>query len=171
MRDLVLRSSLLALLAVSGCSGPPAPDGFELAIQLMSVQAVAVDSLRITFIPRMDAGGPRRFADMEPITYEGGAVTVDVDEADGALVMTITGDYVRSHIVNDDPINPRFVIEIWSDDEAMRQGPQVNATVVRMSEQIATGSGYLPTWPLMLGETSQINVPCLGTQTALCMPM
>lgn len=171
MRTLRTLLALLPILAISGCSAPAAPAGFTLAIQFSSVNAAAIDTLRITFQPRMDATGAHAFMDIDPTPYFEGGVTVDV-ESDGVLVMTITGDYVRSHLTVEDAFDPRFEIEIWSDDEGvMRQGPQVRATVVRASEQIATGAGFLPSWPVELGATSQINVPCSPTFTAQCSGM
>jgi len=164
----------LALVCLCGCaSAPPPPAGFTLAIQFSSVNPAAIDTLRITITPRTDMAGDHVFMDVDPMMYEEGGVTVDV-ESDGVLVMTITGAYVRSHLAIDDPFDPRFEIELWSDDEGpMRQGPQVRATVVRASQQIATGAGFLPGWPLELGAASQINVPCSPepTTSPLCTGM
>lgn len=169
MRHLLLISSALCIaVTLAGCGSPEQPDGFALAFQMSNVSPTAIDQFRVTFRPRTDMG-PAAFADMEPVSYEDGAVVVDSDMGD--LVVTIDGDYVRSHIVNDDAVNPRFVLEVWSDDEAMRQGPQVNASVVRMGESIANGTGFLPDWPLALGETTQVNVPCGPAFTAQCTGM
>lgn len=162
----------LALLGLCGCaSAPPPPAGFTLAIQFGSVNPVAIDTLRITITPRPDAAGDHAFMDVFPTMYEEGGVTVDVED-DGVLVLSITGDYVRSHLVNDQPLMPRFEIELWSDDDGpRREGPQVRATVVRAGEQIATGAAFLPGWPLELGASSQINVPCSPTYTTQCAGM
>lgn len=162
----------LALLGLCGCaSAPPPPAGFRLAIQFGSVNPVAIDTLRVTITPRSDMSGDHVFMDVAPTMYEEGGVTVDV-ESDGALVLTITGDHVRSHLTNDEPLSPRFEIELWSDDDGpVRAGPQVRATVVRAGEQIATGAGFLPRWPLELGASSQLNVPCSPAYTAQCAGM
>lgn len=165
MRNHSLASLLLVLFA-AGCQSTPAAEGFQLAFQLQNVSSASVEMMRVTISPRTDSG-PAAFEEIPTTSYEDGAVTVDVDDT-GVLVMTITGDYVRSHIVNDDALNPRFVLEVWSDDEAMRMGPQVRGTVIKAGEQIATGQAYLPMWPLALGATTQINVPCGPTFTAQC---
>ena len=55
-----------------------------------------------------------------------------------------------------------------SDDDAMRDGPQIRGTVLRMGESIAQGAAFLPGWPVPLGATSQVTVTC--SNAALCLP-
>lgn len=161
---------LLALLGLplDGCGAPPAPEGFVLSVQMDNLRPQAIDALRVTFTPREETP-PVLFADIEPVTYEGGAITVDVDTS-GVLSMELTGDYVRAHSVETGPDKLRLEIEIWADDDAMRSGPQVRGTVLQMGESIASGAGYLPAWPLPLGGGSQVTVQCLPSATSRCLP-
>lgn len=161
---------VLAALAlgagVSSCGGAPAPDGFTLAIQMQNVRVAAIDELRITMTPRMEVVAPM-FEDIPPTPHDGGIV-VDVEA--GVLIITIPGDYVRANATGADGVNPRLPLEVWSDDAAMRMGPQVRATVTRGAEQIATGTAFLPSWPLVLGAETQVNVPCRMGFDAQCVP-
>ncbi len=156
----------LVALALAGCGAPPAPEGFTLAVQMMNVRPVAVDALRITFTPR-DATPPVVFQPTPPQSYEDGAITVEVDGS-GILSMVVTGDYVRAHSTMTGVDAHRFEVEIWSDDDAMRDGPQIRGTVLRMGESIAQGAAFLPGWPVPLGATSQVTVTC--SNAALCLP-
>lgn len=165
----LLLAPLALALAPAGCgSDPVAPDGYRLVVQLENVSVTAVDQLRITFTPDATMGAVG-FQDIEPVTYEDGGITVDV-ESDGVLVMTLTGDYVRANADVGEPTSPRIALEIWSDDEMMRRGPQVRATVTRAAEQIATGAFFLPGWPLPLGSDGLLRVPCRMGFEAQCMP-
>lgn len=169
-RSLVLVCWLATTIALAGCSGPPPrPEGYPLTIQFMSVSPAAIDTLVIRFEPLDEDGMPRTFEPIEPTSFEDGAITLEVQA--GLLVMTITGDYVRTHLLNDDPLNPRFAIRIYSEDERMRRGPRVSVTVRRGTDAIANGNGYLPAWPPPLDEAmpNQINVPCHPEFVAACM--
>ncbi len=161
---------LLALAALPGCGSEPpaAPSGFQLAIQLENVSVDVIDELRVTFTP--DASmGPAGFQDIEPVAYEDGQIVVDVDPS-GILVMTINGDYVLANADATDPNLALLVIEIWSDDEAMRRGPQVRVTATRDTDQIATGAVSLPGWPLPLGAGTTVRVPCRTGFESRCVP-
>lgn len=152
----------------AGCGGPSTPpEGFRLAIQMQDVSVAIIDELRVTITPRAEATMPR-FQDIEPTTYEGGIV-VDVDDM-GVLSILVPGDVVRANTTGTDEFMPRFVLKMWSDDAVMRMGPQVRATVVRDGEQVATGAGFLPQWPLALGSETQINVPCRMGYETRCRP-
>lgn len=172
MRGWMLAFALAVSFGCAGCAADPiAPEGFRLVVRLEGVATSAIDSLRITFLPRMDTGGMPRFAEIAPQIYEGGGITLSVDPSDGALVMVLSGEYVRAHAVDEDMFNRRVTVEIWSDDPEMRMGPQVRATVLRASEQIATGAGFLPSWPPALNNEVVIRVPCSPTFTAQCSGM
>jgi hypothetical protein len=164
--------SILALaLALPACSGtPPAPEGFQLAMQLENVSIDVIDTLRLTFTPD-ESMAPADFEPIDVTTYEDGGITVEVDGT-GILVITLTGDYARSIANTTDPNNVIVVLEIWSDDDAavMRRGPQVRATATRETEQIATGAITLPGWPLVLGAGATIRVPCRMGLEARCQP-
>lgn len=164
--------ALIALLGAlaSSCSRS-APQGFTLAIQLQMVNVRAVDSLRIVFAPVME--GTRAGMFVQPThgtSFDNGDVQISVDSVTGLLTMTITGSYFAAHALADASGNdPRFEIELWTDDTAMHMPPQVRATVTRSGMQIATGVAYLPSWPLVLGDTGQVNVPCTSGFTMQCM--
>lgn len=160
-----MRAPLLALslLCFAGCtsSSMTAPEGFTLAVQLQGVNASVVDTLRITISPVAEgASTPHFLMPTHGTSFEDGGVTLSVDSR-GILTMTITGAYFRAHAMMDATgMGPRFEIEIWSDDMEPHAMPQVRATVVYMGDQIATGVAYLPTWPLVLGDSTTVTVPC-----------
>lgn len=162
----ILSAALLAVVH-AGCGGPPpAPEGFRIAVQMQNVSVTIIDELRITIVPRMETVMPR-FQDIDPMTYEGGIV-VDVNDL-GTLSIIVPGDYVRAHATGTEGFSPRLVLEMWSDDDVMRMGPQLRATVVRQGEQIATGQAFLPSWPLQLGGETQVTVPCRMGFEARCV--
>jgi hypothetical protein len=171
MRKPILLASSALLSAMAGCNNaPPPPEGYPLVLQMQNVSVTAIDELEIAITPRAVMGQPMPvFEDIEPTSLEGGAITVDVD-ADGVFVMNITGDYVRSHLVGGDDLNPRFEIQIWSDDPMMRMGPRVTGNVIRGDATIASGNGYMPEWPppTDVESPNQINVPCLAAFSAEC---
>lgn len=162
--------SLLAIaLALPACSGTAeGPRGFQVSMQLENVSVDVVDTLRVTFTPD-ESRAPADFEAIDTVTYEDGGITVEVD-ATGVLVMTLTGDYVRSIANVTDPNIAIVVVEVWSDDDMMRLGPQVRATVTRETEQIATGAVSLPGWPLPLGAGATVRVPCRMGFDARCQP-
>ena len=170
-----LKNPLFALLAIAlsasclaSCSAPTAPEGFVLSVQLMAVNVAAIDELRVTIAPQTEMGTPHEFMMIPAATYDG--ITVSV-ESDGVLVMTIPGSVVFENAVfpasGDDP---RLDIEMWSDDTSRRAAPQIRGTVTRAGEQIATGAAYFPEWPLPLGGSQTLTVPCRMGMTAACRP-
>lgn len=157
--------------ALPSCAAPTAPQGFTLAIQLTHVNVAAVDSVRLTFAPVMEGTMLAHFVQpTRGMTFENGDITISVDSVSGLLTMTITGSYFAAHAmtVGTTGDDPRFELEIWSDDRTMHMAPQVRATVVHNGNQIATGVAYLPSWPLVLGDSSQINVPCMTGLEMMC---
>ena len=172
---LLIRTALVLVLSglASSCASPVAPQGFTLAVQLMQVNVAAVDSLRITFAPVVEGAMTAHFVQpTRGMTFENGDITVSVDSTTGLLTMNITGAYFAAHALADTAGNdPRFEIELWSDDRSMHAAPQMRATVTRRGMQIATGVAYLPSWPPALGETSQINVPCMTGFATTCAGM
>lgn len=169
---LLLPLALLAL--VPSCASPTAPRGFTLAVQLMNVNVAAVDSLRITFAPVVE-GGTMTAHFLQPTrgtSFDNGDVVISVDSVSGLLTMNITGSYFAAHALADTAGNdPRLEIELWTDDRTMHAAPQMRATVTRRGMQIATGVAYLPSWPPVLGDTSQINVPCSTGFATTCAGM
>jgi hypothetical protein len=150
---------VLAMIAmIAGCGAPAAPEGFSIEVQMINLHRDAIDTLRLTIDPRTTAMPDAAFAQIDRTTYEDGGITVY--EETGLLVLELTGDYVRANDVGSDPLRPRVAIEVWSDDDAMRAGPAIRATVVRAGTQIASGSGFLPEWPLDLGGSAQVTVEC-----------
>lgn len=166
--------SALLLALVPSCAAPIAPEGFTLAIQLTHVNVVAVDSLRLTFAPVMEGTMIANFVQpTHGTSFENGDIQISVDSATGLLTMTISGAYFAAHAmsVGTTGDDPRLELEIWSDDRLMHAAPQVRATVTRAGNQIATGVAYLPSWPLVLGDRSQVNVPCVAGFETTCAGM
>ncbi len=166
MRTLALALVLLA----SSCNGPQvAPHGFTLVVQTMGVNVAAVDGMRIVFTPVMEGTMSAHFVQpTRGTTFDDGGIMISVDSVTGLLTMTITGDYFRTNaLVGTDGADPRLEIEIWTDDTTTHaMPPQMRATIVRGSSQIATGVGYLPSWPPVLGDSVTITVPCvMGFET------
>jgi hypothetical protein len=164
---------LLGLCAAPGCGPATAPEGFTLAIQLMHVNVSAVDSVRLTFAAVMEGTMLAHFVQpTRGTSFENGDIMISVDSVSGLLTMTITGSYFRAHALADDMGNdPRLEIEMWSDDTQMHGMPQVRATVTRAGNQIATGVTYLAGWPLPLGGTTTVNVPCVTGFEMQCAGM
>ena len=161
--------SLALLASLSSCAPETPADGFTLAIQLSGVTAPAVDSVRLTFASVMEGSMIAHF--VQPThgsSFENGDITITVDAMTGRLTMTITGSYFRAHALFADTTSPRLELVLWSDDAQMHAMPQVRATVVHMGMQVATGVAYLPAWPLPLGGTSEIDVPCTSGFEMYC---
>lgn len=168
-----MRLSLLALaLSLSACSGPQvAPHGFTIAVQTMNVNVAAVDSMRIVFAPVVEGTMSAHFVQpTRGTSFDDGGVMISVDAVTGLLTMTITGDWFRAHaMAAADGSDPRLEIEIWTDDTTTHaMGPQMRATIVRGSVQIATGVAYLPSWPPVLGDSVTLNVPCMSGLETQC---
>jgi hypothetical protein len=167
-----MRKTLLALaLLASGCNGPQvAPHGFTIVVQTMGVQLAQVDGMRIVFTPVMEGTAMAHFVQpTRGTTFDDGGIMISVDSVTGLLTMTITGDYFRTHaLVGTDGADPRLEIEIWTDDTSMRAMPQMRATIVHGAAQVATGVGYFPSWPPVLGESVTIDVPCMMGSERLC---
>jgi hypothetical protein len=159
--------ALFAPLAfVPACAGQSAPEGATLRFQFVDVRTSAIDSMRVSMTPQM----AQRFMMRPTQSYDG--ITVEV-AMDGALVMTIPGDYIRANAVQTGgtDLSPQLDIEVWSDDPTMNLAPLVRATVLQGTESIAQGAVYLPAWPLALGSLSTLNVMCNAATRTECQRM
>ena len=155
MNKVSLALAALGLLTLVPSCGQSAPEGATLRLQFSGVRTAAIDSLRITFTPQL----AQRFSMRATQMVDG--ITIEV-ATDGALVMSVPGDYVRGHAVQTDAagLNPQLDIEMWSDDMTMNEEPLVRVTVDQGGSVIGQGSAYTMGWPLELGAISQINVMC-----------
>lgn len=164
-RGLLGAGLALTTLLASSC-GQSAPEGATLRLQFLGVRASAIDSMTVTFTAR-----PGQRFQMRPTEVVDG-VTVEV-ATDGALVLSLPGDYIRSRIVETDPagLNPQLDLEVWSDDTTTNLTPLVRATVVQSSELVAQGAAYVMDWPLVLGSISTINVMCNAGSMPQCQRM
>jgi len=161
----------LALLAlVPSCAAPVAPEGFTLGIQLTHVNVRAVDSLRITVAPVMEGARRGHFLQPTQTSFENGGIVVSVDSVSGLLTINVSGAHFAEHATSDALGNDPFLpLELWTDDGDSHGMPQVRATVMSpRGDQIATGVGYLPSWPLVLGDSVIIAVPCVTGLDAQC---
>jgi hypothetical protein len=166
MKKVCLALATLGLIALLPSCGRSAPAGATLRLQFNGVRTAAIDSLRITFSPQLG----QRFS-MRPTQVIDG-ITLEV-AMDGALVMTVPGDYVRGNAVQTDDagLNPQLDIEVWSDDTTMNEEPLVRVTVDQGGSVIGQGSAYTMGWPLELGAISQINVMCNMGSLMQCQRM
>jgi hypothetical protein len=159
---------LLSALAMTlgSCASPA--EGFTLDVQLTGVNRTAVETLRLTVTPQMSGTTTPRFTMPEEASFEDGAITLSVDAA-GALVITITGAYFQENAVGD--ADPRFSLELWSDDTTMRMpAPQIRGVVIAGGVDAAAGAAYLPSWPLPLGDVATLTIPCTAGREAMCRP-
>lgn len=157
----------LGLLAALPSCGQSAPEGAVLRLQFSNVRVSAIDTIRISFTPQL----AQRFM-MRPVANVEG-VTVEVDPADGALILNVPASYVRTHAVETDAsgLMPQLDIEVWSDDRTENEEPLVRVTASQGTELIAQGSAYTMGWPLELGAISQINVMCNAGALMQCQRM
>ncbi len=160
-------TALLGAIALApSCAGQSAPEGATLRFQFVDIRLAAVDELRISLTPQM----AQRFMMRPTESYGGLSVAV---APDGALTMTVPGDYLRANAVQTGgtDLNPQLDIEVWSDDETMNQPPLMRATVLQGTESIAQGAGYVLDWPLALGSLSTVTIRCNMGLTAQCQRM
>lgn len=168
-RSLRLLALATLALALPSCgSGPEAPEGFTIDIRFISIDLSIVDELRLRFDP---ADG-MAFEQQDPMTFEDGAISVEVD-ADGTLRMSITGTYVRAHAVpSADGSQMVMPLQIWSDDPAMNAAPLVFGSAWRSGEAIGDGTVFLPRWPPPLGERTGLAIQCTASAASMgrCAP-
>lgn len=157
----------LGLLAALPSCGQSAPEGAVLRLQFSNVRVNAIDTIRISFTPQL----AQRFM-MRPVANVEG-ITVEVDPADGALILNVPSSYIRTHAVETDAsgLMPQLDIEVWSDDRTENEEPLVRVTASQGTELIAQGSAYTMGWPLELGAISQINVMCNAGALMQCQRM
>lgn len=173
------RSALVALvlaLAVAasgpGCVSAPPPipaaEGFVIQVQLNGIRSAPIDNIRLVIVPRVVGAVSPRFAPIEP--YDAGGIQVSVDR-NGYLTLTVSGDYVRANGVSAmGDLDPRIDVEVWSDDEVMREGPQIQGFVVIGGSQLAMSASYLPEWPLTLGGSAVLSITCTAGFETQCAP-
>lgn len=163
--------ALVATLASSSCvaAPPPAPEGFTLSIQLTGIRASVVDNVRIVLIPQVVGAASPRFSPIEP--FDAGGVQVSVDGA-GRLVLVVSGDYVRANGIprGEGDLDPRIDVELWSDDDLGRAGPQILGYAVIGGAQLGMAAAYLPEWPLPLGAGVVFPIACTAGFEAQCAP-
>jgi hypothetical protein len=164
MRALVLVPALL----LAGCASAPA--GFSLDVQLTGVRLSAVESVRLVITPAVADPMPR-FSAPDLGSYEDGGVLISVDD-DGQLVLLVTGEYFRENAVptGEGDLDPRLSLELWSDDTVRRAGPTIRGAVVGGGFEVASGSAFLPEWPLPLGDRFTFTMPCTAGRESMCRP-
>jgi hypothetical protein len=167
--------ALLLSIALAGCGSPPPepPEGFTIALRLMSIDVNVIEHATISFRPQAGA----RFESVSDQTVEDGNVMLHVED-DGTLTMDVNGNYLRAHKTDLTGGEQLIELHVWSDDEMMRTGPLMVATVYRTGVQIGTGMSYLPAWPPPIGLAdggcsasscrAQIAIPCDGAMLDRC---
>jgi hypothetical protein len=156
------------LLGLASCASAPA--GFSLDVQLTGVRLSAVESVRLVIAPTGSTTMPR-FSPPTLGSYEDGGVLLSVDD-DGQLVLLVTGAYFRENAVptGEGDLDPRLSLELWSDDTMRRDGPTIRGAVVAGGFEVASGSAFLPEWPLPLGDRFTFTMPCTPGREAMCRP-
>ena len=160
--------ALLSLCLTPSCASPA--EGFSLSIQLTGVRMAAVDSVRLILTPQTVGGVTPRFQPPTETSFEDGGIQLSVDD-DGQLVILITGDYFQANAVPQGmgDLDPRLTLELWSDDMSPRMmTPQIRGIVVAGGFDSAAGAAYLPSWPLMLGESFTLTLPCTAGREVEC---
>jgi hypothetical protein len=67
-----------------------------------------------------------------------------------------------------DDMNPRFKLELYSHDQQPSAAPRVRLEVLQRNLVVAEGDGFLPSWPLRSGDSTQFNVACSPGRAAQC---
>ena len=107
---------------------------------------------------------------VEPMSYESGAINIAAD-ADGTLLMTISGSHISTFAVDDGMGGYLYDLELFSNDERARTpAPSVRVAGLRGGESIAEGFLFLPQWPLPLGNRSRVTVQCRMAVLDRCVP-
>lgn len=170
MRRAGIALLVVASLAATSCDGmeEPPPEGHHLLLTFTSIDPSVIERVRITF-DVMSAG--EGFMMIEPMSYADGAIDVMV-EPDGRFVMTIDGAHVAA-LAEQQGTTTTYVydLEVYSNDETMRASPPfVTVTVSRAREAIGSASRFLPAWPLPLGQSTEIMIPCSPATLDRCTP-
>ncbi len=162
-------------LALSSCgNAPPPPEGFTIAVRFVVVDPAILERLDISFRPQ----GGARFEPQSELTFEGGAITSRVED-DGTLTLSVTGDHVRANVRTSDTGQPFYDLQVWSDDVAMRTGPQLFGVAYRSGTAIGEGGAFLPAWPPPVEDegtcsgstcTAQLAITCYATMPERCTP-
>jgi hypothetical protein len=176
MRHLYSVAAAALALWVSSCGGGPSEEGFTIAFRFVAIDPAVLERLELSVRPQ----GGATFEAQPESTHENGAITTRV-ESDGTLTLTVSGDHVRSRVTSPDGVEQVYELQVWTDDEAMRAGPQLVAFAVRSGARIGEGQAFLPTWPPPLEEAgdctlagsscrAQLNVTCYAGMASLCRP-
>jgi hypothetical protein len=165
---------LLSVLLASCGSAPPPPEGFTIAVRFVVIDPAILERLEISFRPQ----GGARFEEQTEMSFEGGAITTRVED-DGTLTLNVTGDHVRANVRTTDTGQRFYDLHIWSEDEAMRAGPQMFGVAYRSGAAIGDGGAFLPVWPPPVEEdgactgstcTTQLAITCFSTMPERCSP-
>ena len=160
----LILASVLAFGASCGGEEPP-PEGFHLFLRFTSLDPSVLDDVAVNFEPQ----GGGRFMAIEPISYEDGAISMQV-APDGVLEMSIQGSHIAA---NAEEMDGAYIydLEIWSmDEEMIPTAPSVRVVGHRGGEDIAEGFLFLVRWPLPLGASSTVQVPCRMAVLDRCVP-
>lgn len=162
-------SALPLMLLLAGCATAPA--GFSLDVQLIGVRLSAVDNVRLVLTPTVEGEAMPRFEMPTLDRFDEGGVMLSVDD-DGQLVILISGEHFRANAVptGEGDLDPRLSLELWTADAVRRAGPTLRGVVVAGGFEAATGSAFLPEWPLPLGETFTFTMPCTAGREMMCRP-
>jgi hypothetical protein len=166
-RAVPLALALLALFGTASCGSEPPPEGFTLRLRFTSLNPSVIESVRVSFQPQ---GTNERFMSIEPMSYADGAIDLTV-ETDGTLSLTIDGAHVAALAEMQGDASYTYDLEVYSDDATPRMPPPgVRVVVSRAGESIAQGFKFLTQWPLPLGQTETVTVPCDTGALDRCVP-
>jgi len=151
-----LLAAVLTLATSCGDDTPPPPEGFHLNLRFTSVDPTVLDRVEVVFETQTDG---EQFMAVEPMSYADGAITLEVDT--DRIIMTISGSNITAFAEDQGDGSFVYDLEVFSDDDTPRApAPSVRVIGVRGGEVIAEGFLFLPQWPLPLGQTSVVNIPC-----------
>lgn len=158
----------LALLSTASCGGEePPPEGYTLRLRFTSLDPVVLENVRVSFQPQ---GPDERFMFVEPMSYADGAIDLTVED-DGTLTMLLDGAHVAENALEQPDASYIYDLEVYTEDETPRSpAPGVRVVGNRAGERIAEGFLFLPQWPLPLGQSTIVQVPCRMAVSDRCFP-
>lgn len=164
LHRVIFATSLLG----TGCASEDKIAPFELELEFVNINPAVVDSLRVTL--QTDTG--QSFEMFSATMYEDDSLTSEVDGS-GNWVLTMTQPYIAAHTIDDPrtPEGPILTLELQAqgntDDQVLVSDPLARAVAYRSGTAIGEGTRYVP-WPLLSGQTAQLDVSCGGPASSMC---
>ena len=155
---------LIALGAATSCGTSPPPEGYFIRMRMTALDPTVIDRMTVSIRPQ----DPEQFMFVAPMSLEGGAISYEVT-ADGDVDLEISGAHVQRFTERQPDAAHIYELEVWSDDMEIHTPPLVVVNVYRGPNAIAMGQHFLPQWPLPLGGSVIVQVPCSAVGAG-CFP-